>query len=562
MKDITQFAAWKALQAHYDEIKDAQLKDLFAKDPQRAQRYVIEFENNLYLDYSKNRITDKTVALLLQLAEEAGLKNAIEDMFNGVHINQTEDRAVLHTALRAPKDTQLVVDGQDVIKDVHDVLDKMAVFANKVRSGEWKGYTGKPIKNVINVGIGGSDLGPKMACEALKPFAQKGLHVYFVSNIDGFHMIDTITELNPEETLFIIASKTFTTMETMTNANTAKEWILRAFNNDMAAIAKHFVAVSTAADEVSAFGIDTANMFGFWNWVGGRYSLDSAIGLPIMIQIGPENFTKMLEGFHAMDEHFRKTPFNKNMPVIMALLGIWYNNFFGAQTYAILPYDQSMHRFSAHLQQVDMESNGKYITKDNNQVKWQTGPIIWGEPGTNGQHSFYQLLHQGTKLIPADFIGFWDADLATPLDEIPSFMRHFEERPHIKAVIGSRWPHLGGNIQRNQARKLTGWIAKSIIRRILKAQVWDTQCGAKIFSRSLAKEIFDSPFRTKWLFDIELLMRIGCRRLSDLAVEHPVHAWSDVPGSKVGIDTIADFITLIKLSLLRSRWCSRPHISQ
>ena len=402
MKDITQFAAWKALQAHYDEIKDAQLKDLFAKDPQRAQRYVIEFENNLYLDYSKNRITDKTVALLLQLAEEAGLKNAIEDMFNGVHINQTENRAVLHTALRAPKDTQLVVDGQDVIKDVHDVLDKMAVFANKVRSGEWKGYTGKPIKNVINVGIGGSDLGPKMACEALKPFAQKGLHVYFVSNIDGFHMIDTITELNPEETLFIIASKTFTTMETMTNANTAKEWILRAFNNDMAAIAKHFVAVSTAADEVSAFGIDTANMFGFWNWVGGRYSLDSAIGLPIMIQIGPENFTKMLEGFHAMDEHFRKTPFNKNM---MALLGIWYNNFFGAQTYAILPYDQSMHRFAAHLQQVDMESNGKYITKDNNQVKWQTGPIIWGEPGTNGQHSFYQLLHQGTKLIPADFIG-------------------------------------------------------------------------------------------------------------------------------------------------------------
>ena len=406
MKDITQFAAWKALQAHYDEIKDAQLKDLFAKDPQRAQRYVIEFENNLYLDYSKNRITDKTVALLLQLAEEAGLKNAIEDMFNGVHINQTENRAVLHTALRAPKDTQLVVDGQDVIKDVHEVLDKMAVFANKIRSGEWKGYTGKPIKNVINVGIGGSDLGPKMACEALKPFAKKGLHVYFVSNIDGFHMIDTVNELNPEETLFIIASKTFTTMETMTNANTAKEWILRAFNNDMAAIAKHFVAVSTAAKFVKDFGIDTDNMFVFWDWVGGRYSLDSAIGLPIMIQIGPENFTKMLEGFHAMDEHFRKTPFNKNMPVIMALLGIWYNNFFGAQTYAILPYDQSMHRFSAHLQQVDMESNGKYITKDNNQVKWQTGPIIWGEPGTNGQHSFYQLLHQGTKLIPADFIGF------------------------------------------------------------------------------------------------------------------------------------------------------------
>ncbi|MBO4528825.1 MAG: glucose-6-phosphate isomerase, partial [Victivallales bacterium] len=310
MKDITQFTAWKALQAHYDEIKDAQLKDIFAKDPQRATRYVIEFENNLYLDYSKNRINDKTIALLLQLAEEAGLKNAIEDMFNGVHINQTENRAVLHTALRAPKDAQLVVDGQDVIKDVHEVLDKMAAFANKVRSGEWKGYTGKPIKNVINVGIGGSDLGPKMACEALKPFAKKGLHVYFVSNIDGFHMIDTVNELNPEETLFIIASKTFTTMETMTNANTAKEWILRAFNNDAAAIAKHFVAVSTAAKEVSDFGIDTNNMFGFWNWVGGRYSLDSAIGLPIMIQIGPENFTKMLEGFHAMDEHFRKTPFN------------------------------------------------------------------------------------------------------------------------------------------------------------------------------------------------------------------------------------------------------------
>ena len=309
--------------------------------------------NSIGIDSNLNRARIKK---LLTIGFVASVLTGVGDFLLGYGVPVAAEGLFEGILATAPNlsDTQLVVDGQDVIKDVHDVLDKMAVFANKVRSGEWKGYTGKPIKNVINVGIGGSDLGPKMACEALKPFAQKGLHVYFVSNIDGFHMIDTITELNPEETLFIIASKTFTTMETMTNANTAKEWILRAFNNDMAAIAKHFVAVSTAADEVSAFGIDTANMFGFWNWVGGRYSLDSAIGLPIMIQIGPENFTKMLEGFHAMDEHFRKTPFNKNMPVIMALLGIWYNNFFGAQTYAILPYDQSMHRFSAHLQQVDM----------------------------------------------------------------------------------------------------------------------------------------------------------------------------------------------------------------
>ncbi|MGE4490658.1 MAG: glucose-6-phosphate isomerase [Kiritimatiellales bacterium] len=404
MKPLNQRAEWAALSEHYSDIQSAHLRELFAADPKRAETFSLT-ACDLLLDYSKNRITADTMRYLVSLAESAGLREKIEAMFTGEKINRTEDRAVLHTALRAPRDAKVFVDGENVIPAVHEVLDRMAAFSDKIRSGEWKGYTGKPIKNVINIGIGGSDLGPVMAYEALKPYTQRGLTVRFVSNVDGTHIAEALRDLNAEETLFIVASKTFTTQETMTNASTARQWTLNALK-DEAAIAKHFVALSTNAAEVSKFGIDTANMFGFWDWVGGRYSLPSAIGLPVMIAIGPENFRKLLSGYHAMDCHFRTAPFEQNMPVILALLGIWYNNFFDAATQAILPYDQYMSRFAAYFQQGDMESNGKYITQDGKRVEWQTGPVIWGEPGTNGQHAFYQLIHQGTKLIPCDFIGF------------------------------------------------------------------------------------------------------------------------------------------------------------
>ncbi|MBI9019742.1 MAG: glucose-6-phosphate isomerase [Verrucomicrobia bacterium] len=395
---------WKALSKHWKKMELTHLRELFAEDPRRAETFSLT-ACDLTLDYSKNRITEKTLRLLRELAEATGLADQIEAMFTGEKINRTEDRAVLHTALRAPRDSEVFVDGEDVIPAIHDVLDRMAAFSEKIRSGEWKGHTGKPIKNIVNIGIGGSDLGPVMAYEALKPYSKRDLKILFVSNVDGTHIAEAVRDLDAEETLFIVASKTFTTQETMTNAQSAKDWALAALH-DEAAVAKHFVALSTNADAVSAFGIDTANMFGFWDWVGGRYSLCSAIGLPVMLAIGPDNFRDMLAGFHAMDNHFRAAPFEENMPVTLALLGIWYNNFFGAATQAILPYDQYMSRFAAYFQQGDMESNGKTITQDGKRVKWETGPVIWGEPGTNGQHAFYQLIHQGTKLIPCDFIGF------------------------------------------------------------------------------------------------------------------------------------------------------------
>jgi len=395
---------WKELSKHWKKTEALHLRDLFADDPQRAETLSLT-ACDLFLDYSKNRVTAETMEKLVALAEATGLREKIEAMFTGEKINRTEDRAVLHTALRAPRDAEVIVDGENVIPGVHEVLDRMTAFSDSIRSGEWKGYTGKPIKNIVNIGIGGSDLGPVMAVEALKPYTDRNLTVRFVSNVDGTHIAEAVRDLDPEETLFIVASKTFTTQETMTNAQSAKDWTLAALK-DEAAVAKHFVALSTNAVEVSAFGIDTANMFGFWNWVGGRYSLCSAIGLPVMIAIGPDNFRKMLSGFNAMDKHFRAAPFEENMPVLLALLGIWYNNFYNAETQAILPYDQYLSRFAAYFQQGDMESNGKTITQDGEKVDWQTGPVIWGEPGTNGQHAFYQLIHQGTKLIPCDFIGF------------------------------------------------------------------------------------------------------------------------------------------------------------
>ena len=404
MSDITQQASWQALQAHYRDLKDVHLRDLFAADPNRGPNFSVEFDDIL-LDYSKNRITAKTMSLLFELARCSGLSQAIDDMFSGKPINATEGRPVLHIALRNRSNRPILVQGQDVMPAVNAVLERMAVFARSVRSGEWRGFTGKPIRNIINIGIGGSDLGPKMAYEALKAYAADHLRVEFVSNVDGFHLADTLRGLDAAETLFIVASKTFSTQETMTNAESARAWLLKSLG-DQGAVARHFVAVSSNSKLVEKFGIDTGNMFEFWDWVGGRYSMCSAIGLPIMVAIGPEHFFDFLAGFHAMDEHFRTAPFERNLPVILALLGVWYNNFFGAQSYAILPYDQAMHRFAAHLQQVDMESNGKSVDRQGQPVTWQTGPIIWGEPGTNSQHSFFQLLHQGTKLIPADFIGF------------------------------------------------------------------------------------------------------------------------------------------------------------
>jgi glucose-6-phosphate isomerase len=401
---LTQSSAWKALEEHYQHARDLHLRTLFAQDPERGKRFTLEAEG-IYLDYSKNRITDETLKLLLNLAESSGLRQRIDAMFNGEKINITEKRAVLHVALRAPKGEKILVDGQDVVPEVHEVLDRMTDFSNRVRSGEWKGFTGKRIRNVINIGIGGSDLGPSMAYDALKHYSDRDMTFRFVSNIDGTDFAEAVIDLDPEETLFIVSSKTFTTLETLTNARSARDWALRTLK-DPKAVAKHFVAVSTNAAEVEKFGIDTNNMFGFWDWVGGRYSYDSAIGLSLMIAIGPENFRQMLAGFHAMDEHFRTAPFERNLPVLLGLIGIWYNDFFGAQTVAILPYDQYLSRLPAYLQQLDMESNGKHVDLEGNIVNYQTGPIIWGQPGTNGQHAFYQLIHQGTKLIPCDFIGF------------------------------------------------------------------------------------------------------------------------------------------------------------
>ena len=401
---LTDRASWKALEAHHAAIEGRHLRDLFAADPSRGEQLKAE-ALGIYLDYSKNRITGETVDLLLKLADEAGLRGKIDAMFSGEKINTTEGRSVLHVALRAPKGSSIVADGQNVVPEVHAVLDKMAGFAEKIRSGEWKGFTGKPIKTVVNIGIGGSDLGPVMAYEALRHYARRDLAFRFVSNIDGTDFVEATIDLDPEETLFVIASKTFTTLETMTNARSARDWALAKLK-DPAAVARHFVAVSTNADEVTKFGIDTANMFGFWDWVGGRYSMDSAIGLSTMIAVGPENFRAMLGGFHAMDEHFRTTPFAENLPVLMGLLGVWNTDFFGAQTVAVLPYEQYLKRFPAYLQQLTMESNGKHVTLEGVTVDYQTGPIYWGEPGTNGQHSFYQLIHQGTRLIPCDFIAF------------------------------------------------------------------------------------------------------------------------------------------------------------
>jgi glucose-6-phosphate isomerase len=403
----TQRAAWKALEAHYKKIRKLHLRRLFAKDPQRGERLTAEAVG-IYLDYSKNRITDETVKLLLQLAVESGLRSRIDAMFRGDKINVTEKRAVLHVALRAPQGQSILVGGEDVVPQVHAVLDKMAAFSNRVRSGEWKGHTGKPIRNVINVGIGGSDLGPVMAYEALRHYSERNLTFRFISNIDGTDFAEATQDLDAEETLFIISSKTFTTLETMTNAHTARAWALATLKQD-AAVAKHFVAVSTNAEGVAKFGIDTSNMFEFWDWVGGRYSMDAAIGLSTMIAIGPQHFRAMLDGFHQMDEHFRTAPFERNLPVLMGLLGVYYNNFFGTQTVAVLPYEQYLKRFPAYLQQLTMESNGKHVTLEGTEVGYQTGPIYWGEPGTNGQHSFYQLIHQGTKLIPCDFIAFAQA---------------------------------------------------------------------------------------------------------------------------------------------------------
>ena len=404
LASLTERTAWKALAAHYPKVRDLHLRNLFADDPRRGERLTAEAVG-IYLDYSKNRVTDETLALLLQLAEESGLRDRIDAMFRGDKINLTEKRAVLHVALRAPRGETIILDGEDVVPPVHAVLDKMAEFSNRIRSGEWKGHTGKPIRNIVNVGIGGSDLGPVMAYEALRDYSQRNLNFRFVSNIDGTDFAEATHDLDAEETLFIISSKTFTTLETMTNAHTARAWALAKLKDD-SAIAKHFVAVSTNAKEVAKFGIDTSNMFGFWDWVGGRYSMDSAIGLSTMIAIGPDNFRALLDGFHQMDEHFRTAPFERNLPVLLGLLGLYYNNFFGAQTAAVLPYEQYLRRFPAYLQQLTMESNGKHVTLEGTVVDYQTGPIYWGEPGTNGQHSFYQLIHQGTKLIPCDFIAF------------------------------------------------------------------------------------------------------------------------------------------------------------
>ncbi|MFM9163290.1 MAG: glucose-6-phosphate isomerase [Methylocystis sp.] len=402
---LRQRPAWAQLEAHFQKLKSLHLKQLFAQDPKRGEKFSLEAAG-IYLDYSKNRITEETLSLLLQLAQESGLRAQIDAMFRGDAINVSEKRAVLHTALRAPRDATILHEGRNVVSDVHAVLDRMSDFSNRVRSGEWKGHSGKRIRNVINIGIGGSDLGPVMAYEALKHYSDRTMTFRFVSNVDGTDFSEAVRDLDPAETLFIVSSKTFTTLETMANAQSARAWMMAQLKGDEGGIAKHFVAVSTNAVEVTKFGIDTANMFGFWDWVGGRYSMDSAIGLSTMLAIGPENFRAMLDGFHEMDEHFRTAPFERNLPALMGLLSLWYNNFFGAQTVAVLPYQQYLKRFPAYLQQLTMESNGKHVTIEGAHVDYDTGPIYWGEPGTNGQHSFYQLIHQGTRLIPCDFIAF------------------------------------------------------------------------------------------------------------------------------------------------------------
>src|SRR6476469_3241850 len=416
---LRQRTAYKALQQHYESIKDAHLKDLFAGDPTRGTALTLEAEG-IYLDYSKQRVTAETIGLLVDLARESGLTDLRAAMFGGDHINITEDRAVLHVALRAPADVSIVVDGTDVVPEVHAVLDRMARFSDAIRSGKWTGHTGRRIRNVVNIGIGGSDLGPVMAYEALCHYSARDLTLRFVSNVDGTDFVEATRDLDAEETLFIVASKTFTTLETMTNAGTAREWALARLGGDASAIARHFVAVSTNAEKVSAFGIDTDNMFGFWDWVGGRYSMDSAVGLSTMIAIGPEAFRDMLAGFHAMDEHFRTAPFARNLPVLLGLLTVWYTDFFGAETVAVLPYDQYLKRFPAYLQQLTMESNGKSVSLDGKRVDYDTSPVYWGEPGTNGQHSFYQLIHQGTLTIPVDFIAF--ARSLNPLGEHHDFL--------------------------------------------------------------------------------------------------------------------------------------------
>ena len=441
--------SWRALERHAKEIRELHLRDLFAQDPGRAARFSLE-AGGVFLDYSKNRITDATVALLLQLAREAKLEREIAAMFAGKAINRTEKRAVLHTALRAPRDAVVRVGGRNVIGDVHAVLDRMDSFAQRVRSGSWTGATGKPVRAVVNIGIGGSDLGPVMASEALKHYSRRDIALRFVSNVDGTHIAEALHGLDPETTLFIISSKTFTTQETLTNAHSARSWLVAALGD--AAVGRHFVAVSTNADKVSAFGIETTNMFGFWDWVGGRYSMCSAIGLSLMISIGPEHFRDMLAGFHAMDTHFRTAPPEANLPVLLALLGVWNNNFLGAESHAVLPYDQYLHRFAAYLQQADMESNGKSTDRKGRRIRYQTGPVIWGEPGTNGQHAFYQLIHQGTKLIPADFIGF--AQSLNPLgDHHAKLMANFfaqtqalafgktEEALRAENIDGELLPH-------------------------------------------------------------------------------------------------------------------------
>ena len=412
IKPLPERAAWKALAEHNQRIQELHLRELFAEDPMRGERLAVE-ACGLFLDYSKNRVTAETLKLLVQLAEESGLRTRIEAMFGGEKINATENRAVLHVALRAPRDGTVSVDGKNVVPEVHDVLNRMADFSNRVRTAQWRGHTGKRIKNVVNIGIGGSDLGPVMAYEALRHYSDRNMTFRFVSNVDEIDFVEATRDLDPGETLFIVSSKTFTTLETMTNAQTARDWLLKGLGGDPSAVARHFVAVSTNAEKVSAFGIDTANMFGFWDWVGGRYSMDSAIGLSTMLAIGPDSFHAMLKGFHEMDEHFRTTRFERNLPVLLGLLTVWHADFFGAQTVAVLPYEQYLKRFPAYLQQLTMESNGKRVTLDGERVNYDTGPIFWGEPGTNGQHSFYQLIHQGTRLIPCDFIAF--AQGLTPL---------------------------------------------------------------------------------------------------------------------------------------------------
>ena len=407
MTPLTQRPAWRALEEHYQSARNLHLRALFAGDPRRGERFAAE-AIGMYLDYSKNRVTDETLRLLLDLAQSSGLRERIDAMFRGDKINTTEQRAVLHVALRAPRDASIIVDGENVVPQVHAVLDKMANFSERVRSGAWTGYTGKRIRHIVNIGIGGSDLGPFMAYDALKYYSDRDITAGFVSNVDSNEFVEVTHSLDPAETLFIVSSKTFTTLETLTNARSARQWCVSALGSEQA-VAKHFVAVSTNTAEVAKFGIDTANMFEFWDWVGGRYSYDSAIGLSLMIAIGPPQFREMLAGFHAMDEHFRTAPFERNLPVLLGLLGIWYNNFFGAETVAILPYDYYLGRLTSYLQQLDMESDGKHVDLNGRQVDYQTGPIIWGQPGTNGQHAFYQLIHQGTKLIPCDFIGFYES---------------------------------------------------------------------------------------------------------------------------------------------------------